>query len=465
MRKHLLYIFLAILTLPLVLLAQKGIQQLLTRAAPQKANIFIDTKNTLGPVNPVWSGFAQGGEEPPPMLSNAVDRLKELSPSYIRLDHVYDSYSVVSKDESGFKYDFSRLDKTVDNIIASGALPFFSLSYMPPVFNNNGSLIEPPSDWNWWKDLVKATIEHYSGRTNKNLTNVYYEIWNEPELPQFGSWKLSAEKDYRLLYFYAANGASEAANVNNYYLGGPSVGSYYPNWVNNFLNYISQNNLRLDFYSWHRYTRKPWEYPQDVNKIRSNLSLFPKYKDIPLILSEWSIDSENSTNNNSDMAAAFTVSSVTEFIDKINLAFAFEIKDGPPPNGGKWGLLTHEQDSNPLSPKPRFKAFKYLSNLSGSKLLLSGEGTFVSGFASLGGNSIKIILSNFDPANKNIENVPVTISGLEPASYYLFYSYPLEDRTGRREIISTEGLINNSFIMPPNSIVYLELSSLAKLAN
>lgn len=467
MRKHLPYILLAILTLPLVLLAQKGIGQLLISAAPQKANILIDARNTLDPINPVWSGFAQGGEESPPMLSNVIDKLKELSPSYIRLDHIYDSYSVVERTSDGnFKYDFSRLDKTVDDIIACGALPFFSLSYMPPVFNTSGSLIDPPSDWNHWKNLVKATIEHYSGNSNRNLTDVYYEVWNEPELPQFGGWKLAGVKDYRLLYFYASSAAKEATDVNNFYIGGPSVGSYYPDWVNNFLSYVSQNNLRLDFYSWHRYSRKPWEYPQDADNIRNNLFGFPKYKNTPLILSEWGLDSENASSNNSSMAAAFAVSSVTEFIDKINLAFAFEIKDGPPPEGGKWGLITHENDpKQPLSSKPRFQSFKYLSDLKGRRLHLSGEGSFVSGLAALDGNTVKAILSNFDPASKNVENVPISITGLAPSSYNLTYTYLLGDQAGRRELITTTGLVSSSFIMPANSILYLELTPIAELSN
>lgn len=464
MRRDFIYIILAILTLPVVLFAGKQIQQLLSRAAPKAANIIIDTTNVIGPLNKSWAAFAQGGEEPPPMLTSVVSKLSQLNPSYIRLDHIYDSYSVVQKQDNNFVYDFERLDKTVDDIIAAGALPYFSLSYMPPLFTSSNSLIDLPYNWNLWKDLVKATIEHYSGKNNRNLNNIYYEVWNEPELPQFGNWKLEGEKDYRLLYFYADKGAKEASNINNFYLGGPSVGSYYSDWVNNFLSYVSQNNLRLDFYSWHRYTKKPAEYLIDIQKIKKDLSLFPRFATLPLILSEWGIESGNLPINNSEMAAAFTINALSYFNKDISLAFAFEIKDGPPPDGGKWGLLTHEKSSNPLSPKPRYKAFEALSKMTGNQIAISGMGTYVSAMASFLDGSIRVILSNYDPASKNTENVPVTFIGLDPSIYTLNYIYPLTGNFGTYELTTTDGEIVKTFIMPPNTFVFLELSPIAQLA-
>lgn len=464
MRKQIFYIILALLTLPVVIFAQRQIQELLSRAALREANIVIDTKNVLGPVDYSWSAFAQGGEEPPPMLSKVVDKLRSLKPRYIRIDHIYDSYSVVQRGDNGFKYDFSRLDGTVNDIIASGAVPFLSLSYMPSVFTTSGSLVDPPSDWNDWKNLVRATIEHYSGKNNRNLKDVYYEVWNEPELPQFGGWKLSGGKDYRLLYFYSATGASEAVNVNKFYFGGPSVGSYYPNWVNDFVSYVAQNNLRLDFYSWHRYIKNPDNFATDARNIRKNLSRFPSYATIPLILSEWGMESENTEVNNTSSAASFSIAAISKFHNDLQLAFNFEIKDGPP-GGGKWGLFTHESDPNKgLSPKPRFYAFEVLSQMVGNQLGLSGEGTFVTGLASSSPQGITAVLSNYDPSGSHTENVPVAFTGLAPSSYLLKYSYPLEQLSGSYELIATSGIISKTFLMSANSILLLTLTPIAPIA-
>lgn len=459
MKKKLLFFIIALATLPLVVYITQQVQKLLSRAAYKPANIVIDTQKTIGPLEKSWVSFSQGGEEPPHMLTNTVVMMRKLFPKYIRLDHIYDSYDVVKKTENKFIYDFSQLDKTVDDILAMGALPFFCLSYMPPSFTSSGKVIEMPTDWNYWKDLVKATVEHYSGKTGKNLTNVYYEVWNEPELPQFGAWKISAEKDYRLLYSYAANGAREAQNVNNFYIGGPSVGSYYPEWINGLLSYISQNNLRFDFYSWHRYTKNPDEYVYDAQNTRKLLSAYPTYATVPLILTEWGIESENTAINNSNTSAAYTVSAILQFHKNINLAFTFEVKDGPPPSGGKWGIITHEKDSEPLTAKPRYKAFASLNNLNGNELALTGEGTFVRALAVKTNDSIKVIITNYDFSGEKIENVPVTFTGLASASYKLRYSYPLDQTNGEYGISPNNGTISKSFIIPANTILFLELAN------
>lgn len=464
MRKNLIYLAFALLSLPLVLATSNSIQRLLTRAAPQTAHIAIDTLSPSGVIPDSFVSFAQGGEEPPPMLHTVFPKVKEVSPRYIRLDHIYDSYGIVKREDKGFTYDFSQLDQTIDDILAMGALPFLSLSYMPPSFTQSGSVIDTPSDWNNWKDLVQKTVEHYSGKQGKNLTNVYYEVWNEPELPQFGSWKLSSEKDYRLLYYYAEKGAHAALNVNQFFLGGPAVGSYYSSWVRDFLSYVKQNKLRLDFYSWHRYHKRPDRFTSDAINIRKDLSLFPEYATLPLILSEWGIESENTSLNNTDAAAAFAVSAISKFQNSINLAFSFEIKDGPPPAGGKWGLFTHEKDTPSLSPKPRFKAFSALSKMKGNRLNFSGSGTFVDGFAAKEGQTTRVILSNYDLASKNTENVPVTFTGLSPASYLLTYTYPLDGASATEEIISTNGTLSKSFILSPNAIILLELIQAAPIA-
>lgn len=431
---------------------------LFSKAAPQKADILIDVKNTLGPVKRVWSGLAQGGEEPPPMLNGITSLLKPLNPQYIRIDHIYDYYQIVKSNNGKIEYDFNLLDQTVEDIIKSGALPFFSLSYMPQLLTTSGSVIDKPRDWQDWQNLVTATIEHYSGKTNKNLHNIYYEVWNEPELPQFGKFSLTDDKDYRLLYFYAAKGAEKAENVNHFYLGGPAVGSYYRNWVTDFVSYVNQNNLRLDFYSWHRYHKNIEMFRTDAEKIRKNLASFPKFANLPLFLTEWGMESENKDINNSNAAASFTLAAIANFYNDIDLSFVFEIKDGPPPNGGKWGLVTHENSIDPLKPKPRYKAFEYLSRLNGNKLSLAGNGTYVNGFAAKSDKVIRVLLANYDPSDKNFENVPVTFAGLEPFIYQLKYSYPLEDNYGTFSVPSTNGTLEKSFIMKPNSLLYLELS-------
>ena len=65
MRKNFFYILFALISLLITLSVGKQIQQIITKAAPKKANIVIDTQNSTGILTYPWAAFAQGGEEPP----------------------------------------------------------------------------------------------------------------------------------------------------------------------------------------------------------------------------------------------------------------------------------------------------------------------------------------------------------------------------------------------------------------
>ncbi|OGG17013.1 hypothetical protein A3D77_03750 [Candidatus Gottesmanbacteria bacterium RIFCSPHIGHO2_02_FULL_39_11] len=464
MRKKLIGFLLLFFLLPLLIYSVFQIQNYLTRASVQPANIVIDTQKLGGKVTRPWASYAQGGEETEKVFTNLIAKMQPLKPRFIRIDHIYDFYDVVHKTEGGFSYDFSKLDKTVDEILSTGALPFFSLSYMPRVFTSNNSVIDTPTDWQLWKTLVTKTIEQYSGSLGKNLSGVYYEVWNEPELPQFGAWKLSGDKDYRQMYYYAAQGAKEASVSNPFFLGGPSVGSYYRAWVFDFLTYVSANSLRLDFYSWHRYSKNPVQIKEDALSIRKNLSAFPPYSSIPLIVSEWGIESENKPTSGSKKAASFAIASISEFFPYVFGAFDFEIKNGPPPQGGQWGLFTHEQDNSPLSPKPRFKSFETLESLKGNMLTSTGVGTYVKAVSSKSEDEIYIVLTNYDYAEKNSENVPVTLTHLSPGSYEVKTTYVFENAALKNEEIVTSGTLKKTVPVLPNQIVLLKITKMAPIA-
>jgi hypothetical protein len=464
MKEKLYYLLFAVATLPFLYFASTQVQRWLTKAAPVAANLKINAKQSSGMIRPIWASFAQGGEEGPGMFQAVIPKMKALNPQYIRIDHIYDFYDVVKAVPGGYQYDFSRLDQTVSDILNMGATPFFSLSYMPSVYTAGGRVIDKPTSWNDWSELIQKTIEHYSGKNDKNLNGVYYEVWNEPELPQFGNWSLSGEKDYRLLYSYAAKGAQQVQNTNQFYIGGPAVGSYYPQWVSEFLDYVSSNHLRLDFYSWHRYHTNPNQYLSDAQNIRNLLSSFPAYSSIPILLTEWGIDSENRPINNSNIAAAFTVATIATIDQVTDQTFSFELKDGPPPSGGAWGLITHERSGSPLETKPRYAAFQALNSLRGNKLSVDGQGTFVRALASKNGDTTTVVVTNYDRTGNNSESVPLSIEGLESGSYQLILNYPLSNSTIISQVVSTTGRVDTTIPLLPNQIVVATVVSTGPIA-
>jgi hypothetical protein len=442
--------------------------QAFSRAAAIKANIIVDANKISGPFPDRWKALAQGGEESGVrMLQNVVSKISGLYPKYIRLDHIYDFYDVVTRDNSNnLKFNFSKLDETVCDIYHTGAKPFFSLGYMPPTMSEDGSLIGKPKNWNEWTLLVKKTVEHYSSRDtvlpcgamdNYWKTDIYYEVWNEPDLESFGKWYYTGSKNYNDLYFYSVKGAGQAQNILPYKIGGPVTTALYKNWIQKFLDYTVSNNLRLDFISWHHYSKKTNDFTDDIIKINKWLGESTKYdrfENLPKIISEWGYDSEKNSIADTKIGAAHTVASLRNLINaRLELSFLFEIKDGPTPS---WGILSYESEE-----KLRYKALNMLNSLEGNQLIVDGEGTNVSAIASKNPDKIVLILTNYDESDRNYEAVPVVFKNLDGKTYTL----DKKNLDGRTEatlnLIPVNGELRfekeRSVIMPPNSILELEL--------
>ena len=249
---------------------------LYNQASGTKASLVVDAAKIAGPIDTdFYHAFAQGGEETVDMLGPILPEVKGLSPKIIRIDHIYDTYQVVNKSGGTLTFDFSKLDTIVNSILSTGATPLFSLSYMPPVIAKDSSVINPPNDWNEWALVVQKTIEYYSGKSNRNLRSVYYEVWNEPDLAQFGSWRYQGQKDcnpdcdknYTRLYRYAAIGATNASNVQPFHFGGPATTGYYQSWMKSILN----SGMRVDYVIRHTDGSDPTHFGKDQNDFVSML--------------------------------------------------------------------------------------------------------------------------------------------------------------------------------------------------
>lgn len=452
-----------LIILPLLLISVQTTKEYLSKAAEQKAQIYIDTKKTVGPLPQTWHALAQGGEEKGVrMLANVIGKTSELSPRYIRIDHIYDFYNVVQKHpDGGLIITWEELDQTVCDILRTGAQPFLSLGYMPQVLSKDGSLISEPANWDQWALLVQKTIEHYSGQNevicgtilDKNLDNVYYEVWNEPDLEAFGKWSLyGPNKDYKTLYYYSSKGAQNAQNVKNFFLGGPSTTRAYKNWMQVFLEYVQAFNLRLDFISWHHYSQNPDDFYEDMNNLNLWLAdeKYARFRNLPRIISEWGFDSGTNPLSETEIAAAHTIFAIRHLVDQdLEMAFAFEIKDGQTP---RWGILTHTGEE-----KQRYKALKLLNKLGKTKLYFYGEGTWVKTIASRNFDIISTILVNYDLENKNTELVPVTFINLDPGNYMLTQTDLYGKELTSEETVGNDGILLKQIYMPANAVYALEL--------
>jgi len=104
---------------------------------------------------------------------------------------------------------------------------------------------------------------------------------------------------------------------------------------------------------------------------------------------------------------------------EIGKLFHFEIKDGigPEKYWGRWGLFTHESWGLPEA-KPRYQALLFLNRMSGNKVNVAGEGSWVKAFAKEEKGIIKLFIVNYDPWGKNNETVPLTFNNLPWTTFF-----------------------------------------------
>lgn len=391
--------------------------QYVGRASGVAANLVVDYSGVLGQMPTPWRNLAQGGEEPKAMLGDIINEVKALQPEYIRLDHIYDAFNVVTKEGGQLRYNWTGLDLAVDQILATGAKPMLALSYMPVPISSTGSIIDPPTDWNEWGMVVQATIEHFSGKSNRNLPDVIYEVWNEPDL--FGSYKTYGDRNYLTMYEVSARAAARAANVNRFEIGGAAVTALYQNWLERLIKFVDENNLRLDFMSWHRYSMEVDRFEQDANTAREWAAKIPALVNLKFYVTEWGHDSANHPGYDTVFGAIHTLAASRVMMAKIQRAFVFEIKDGPGNEKlwGRWGVMTHEKFGTPEK-KPRYDALIFLNTLGPFRISLSGEGSWVKGIASTDtSGNIKLMVVNYDPAGTHSEAVPIFFDNLPKGNF------------------------------------------------
>lgn len=386
------------------------------RAAGFPANLVVDYDGVLGQMPTPWRNLAQGGEEPKAMLGNVTGEIKALRPEYIRLDHIYDAFKVVSKEGGQLRYDWNGLDGAVNEILATGAKPMLSLSYMPPAISR-GDIIDLPTDWNEWGSVVRATVEHYSGRNNKNISGVIYEVWNEPDL--FGSYKTYGDKNYLTMYEVSSKAAQAAANVNSFEIGGPATTGLYQNWEERLIKFVDGRNLRLDFLSWHRYDTDLSQFEEDVDRARDWAKKIPALVNLKFYITEWGHNSENDPGYDGKFGAIHTIAAARVMMAKVQRAFVFEIKDGPGNEKfwSRWGLLTHEKFGAPEK-KPRYNAIEFLNSLAPFRISVAGEGSWVKAIASTDeAGDLKLLVVNYDPNGRHSESVPITFENLANGNF------------------------------------------------
>ena len=453
-KSKLIKTLLPLLALPFIILSVKTVLDLRKGAAGIPARIEVDSQITQGPIpSSLWQNISQGGEEAKDMIAPVISLAKNLSPQLIRIDHLFDYYQVYNGPGN---YNFEKLDQAINSILATGAKPMLSLSYTPSSMAKNGQNAGEPTDWNQWYQLVKATAGRYS--REKNISGIYYEVWNEPDL--FGGWHYAKNPNYSILYLQTARAVIDGAGNADFKIGGPATTGYYENWIKSIFKTAAENQLRLDFISWHKYSKEISDYENDFNNLNKILSGYPQYFNIERILTEVGPNPEPDAWYDNKLSGIHLISLCTHLAGKVHRLFTFELVDGPSPRSGNstgWGMITHHTSGS--KPKPRYYALQFLNQLQGQRLSSIGDGTWVTSLSAKNGPIISTLLVNYDSKNLHPETVPVTYRALTPGNYRLDTIIYM-GRASSKSIFVPSFNYTETIYMEPNSALILKLTPL-----
>lgn len=456
--KNILIVTVLLGSLPLTVPLAQRAWRWVTGASYQAASIVIDAEQSQGPIRRIWDGVAQGFEKTEGQdfrLAPVVGLLKGTGVAYVRIDHLYDGYDVVSRVEGRLSYNWTKLDALVGDIVSAGALPYFSLSYMPSAISK-GDILDFPNEWGEWGQVIAATVGHYSRDYRGGLPNVIYEVWNEPDL--FGGWKMGGSKNYVTLYSVASRAANGVKGVKPFKIGGPATTGFYPAWVNGFYDKLDED-VRIDFFSWHRYSAEVEDFVDDVNKAKTMMETrISRAQD--LYISEWGVNPERGSQYDGRWAAAHYLAVHTALEDtNVDLALAFEVMDGSQAETqfhGGWGMVTNPKFGS-IAIKPRFKAWQMLSKMNGTKLARIGDGTYVTSMATRDtAGAIRILVVNYDKAGKHSEVFPLNLIGLLDGSYSVREEY-LSGRVLNTEATVVAGAMRREITLSASDAVLVTI--------
>ncbi len=381
-------------------------------------------------------------------LKTAVD---ELGFRYIRFHAIFhDVLGTVRLENGNTVYDWTKVDRLYDALLARRIKPFVELGFTPAamktsenqVFYWKGNTSHPVPQA--WKSLIDAFIRHIEQRYGKDEVRTwFFEVWNEPNLSGF--WEGADQNAYFELYDLTAKtikAIDPALRV-----GGPSTAG--AAWVPELLDHVAKSGAAVDFVTTHTYgvdggfldengnqdtklSPSPDAILGDVRRVRREIQA-SKYPGLPLYFTEWSTSyTPRDPVHDSYISGPYILNKLKgsegllQGMSYWTYTDLFE-EPGPPPTPfhGGFGLLNREGIR-----KPAYFAYKYLHALQGLAVPVDDGQVF----AATGNGGVSAVIWDFQQPEQKLSNGPfyrrlvpavpapsveLSVSHLKPGDYQL----------------------------------------------
>lgn len=391
-------------------------------------DMTASAKDSGEKIAPFWNLCVGAGRAAEGLRADWQAQLRDLVAThgfrYIRFHGLFHEDMFVYRENAEGKVEpyFQYVDSLFDALLDMGIRPFVEFSRMPKAiaahkktafwWGANGS---PPTDFDKWEELVRATTAHWVDRYGiDEVRTWYFECWNEPNLKPFFTGTRSQYLELYKRTAVAVKSVDAALRV-----GGPATSNYVPDarfagevedtsqhaealnaqdlsdldwqpvWLQEFFHYCRDESLPVDFVSVHPYptdwaldehgqgarlTRDKDATPRDLGHLKTIVENGP-FPDAEMHLTEWSSSSSSRDYTHDYLqAATFVVRANLQSIGCVDSLSYWAFSDifeeeggGQEPFHGGFGMITQHG-----IPKPTYHAYRFLSAL-GDHLLSRTE--------------------------------------------------------------------------------------------
>ena len=250
-------------------------------AQNRTANLTLDFTKDLGPVQMDHISLGQGGLSPDPMWDNRIAEIRALHPHLIRL-FVQEYFDVMP---AMGKYNFSALDRSVDEIVQAGAIPLMSIAIRPKLlYPKIDQDIVDPTKYAAWEALISAMVTHYKER---GLHGIYWEVGNEGDIGESGGSPYRFTPESYVRYYQHTVAAILRADPGAH-VGGPAIANYRSPLLPALLDAADSRKIPLSFISWHIYNSDPKAIQATIEYQKNLLAKHPMLHP-ETILDEWNM--------------------------------------------------------------------------------------------------------------------------------------------------------------------------------
>lgn len=398
------------------------------RRARETLRLRVHPDIVEGDVPDGIAGLSQGGG-----LADYEDetaaKLREGGFRWLRMDNVFTS--VVREEEGRLVYDWSDFDRRVEFIAGKmRADPILAVSYMPIPFDavENHDRQSAPKDYELWEDLCYRAARRCLER---GFRVPLWEVWNEvntgwlkPGPEDTGSerfrsiYRRARGRDdmdeeavrrfeaYCKLYRATARGVLRADP--KAMVGGPALASgpfeheerghcfHGKGFARGLIFFCEEEDLPLDFVSWHEYFQPVDVFIDEVRAFRDYLRDAPEVERgvRSFVISEWNQAWWADRPHDHEIGAAWCANTITRaFVPhRIDRPCFFYVKQNDMNFRGDFSLLLQGN-----VPKASFNVLKLFNGLSGDWLRVCGTDDDISAVAAWDAERgrLAVVLVNF----------------------------------------------------------------------